>query len=215
MNPPAAVSVAAGPAGPGPRPLSRLLVESGTGEGERVTLGEIAAGLTDRSFAAMLILLGAPNIIPIIPIIPGSSLVLGVPLIVISSQLVLGRPRVWLPEWLARRSLARAPLARLANRLAPWLRRVERLLRPRWWPQPPVVAERIAGAVALLMSILVAAPIPFGNTIPALAIVVVAISLTVRDGLWLGIGALIATVGLGIVAVFLTAVAVAAGAVIG
>ena len=71
---------------PAPRPLSRVIVELGQTAGARVSLQELTEALSDRSFAALIILFAAPNLLPLPP---GSSTFFGIPLILIASQLLL------------------------------------------------------------------------------------------------------------------------------
>jgi hypothetical protein len=176
-------------ASPPPRPLSRILVELAETDRERVSLSELAAALGDRSFAALMILFAAPNLVPLPP---GSSTVLAVPLILVAGQLLIGLPRVWLPRWLGKRTVDQTTLASMARKLEPLLQRFERLARPRYWPTPPVIAERFVGGVVLVMAVILIAPIPFANWTPALSVILVSLALTERDGLWLAFGVLIA-----------------------
>lgn len=182
---------------PAPRPLSRVLVELGQTAGERVSLSELTEALTDRSFAALIILFAAPNLLPLPP---GSSTVFGIPLILVASQLLLGRPRLWLPRLLRERSLDQATFARLTTRMEPVLQRFERLAKPRYWLLPQVIAERFVGLVVLLMALVLVFPIPFGNWTPAVAAILVSLGLSERDGIWLGLGTLVAAGSLGLAA---------------
>ena len=182
---------------PAPRPLSRVIVELGQTAGARVSLQELTEALSDRSFAALIILFAAPNLLPLPP---GSSTFFGIPLILIASQLLLGRPRLWLPRLLRERSLDQATFARLTTRMEPVLQRFERLARPRYWPLPQVMAERFVGLVVLVMALILVFPIPFGNWTPAVAAILVSLGLSERDGVWLGIGTLVAAGSLGLAA---------------
>lgn len=180
-----------------PRPLSRVIVELGRTAGERVSLQEVTEALTDRSFAALIMLFAAPNLLPLPP---GSSTFFGIPLILIASQLLLGRPRLWLPRLLRERSLDQATFARLTTRMEPLLQRFERLAKPRYWPLPQVVAERFVGLVVVLMALVLVFPIPFGNWTPAVAAILVSLGLSERDGIWLALGTLVAAGSLGLAA---------------
>jgi Exopolysaccharide synthesis, ExoD len=62
---------------------------------ERVTLGDMAEFLGDRSIGGLLLGLALPMALPVPA--PGISVLFGVPLIVISAQLALGYHRPWLP----------------------------------------------------------------------------------------------------------------------
>lgn len=97
---------------------------------ERITMRALVAALGDRGFAIILLVLAVPNSLPI-PSPPGFSTVFGVPLAFFSIQMMLGRPRPWLPERMLRRSIARADFRRIVTRILPWLERLERYCRPR------------------------------------------------------------------------------------
>jgi hypothetical protein len=147
---------------------------------ERITVGDLLAALGDRALAALLFVFAFPNVLPVPP---GTSAVLGAPLVVLAAQLALGRPP-WLPAFIARRSLARTDFAALVRRITPWLVRAERLLRPRLMTltHPPV--EYALGVVCLLLALLLTLPIPLGNMLPALAICLLALGILEHDGLW-------------------------------
>jgi hypothetical protein len=147
---------------------------------ERITVGDLLAALGDRALAALLFVFAFPNVLPVPP---GTSAVLGAPLVVLAAQLALGRPP-WLPAFISRRSLARTDFATLVRRITPWLVLAERLLRPRLMAltHPPV--EYALGVVCLLLALLLTLPIPLGNMLPALAICLLALGILEHDGLW-------------------------------
>jgi hypothetical protein len=194
-----------------PRPLSQVVAELSESAGARVSVEDLTAALSDRSFAALIMLFSAPNLLPLPP---GSSTIFGIPLLLIASQLLIGRPRLWLPRWLRERSLDRNSFVRIAAGIGPFLKRMERLARPRYWLMPKVVAERFVGLVVLLMALVLIFPIPFGNWTPALAAILVALGLSERDGLWLGCGALVAAGSLGLAAGIVGSIGVAANGIL-
>jgi hypothetical protein len=147
---------------------------------ERITVGDLLASLGDRALAALLFVFAFPNVLPVPP---GTSAVLGAPLVVLAAQLALGRPP-WLPAFIARRSLARADFAALVRRITPWLVRAERLLRPRLTALTRTPVEYALGVVCLLLALLLTLPIPLGNMLPALAICLLALGILEHDGLW-------------------------------
>lgn len=160
---------------------------------ERVSVRDLIDALGDRALGALMFLFAFPNVLPVPP---GTSAVLGAPLVFLAAQLTFGR-QPWLPQVVSRRSMAHADFAQLVRRIAPWLQRGERMLRPRlsWLARPPM--EFLLGAVCLLLAIVLALPIPLGNILPALAISVLALAILERDGLWVlyGLGlALVAAI---------------------
>ena len=174
----------------------------------RVAISDVVDALGDRSFAPVMILLAVPNAIPFIP---GSSTVLGLLLALVAVQLVIGRRRIWLPERLNRWSFDREGFRRVIAKVMPWLLRFERMARPSYWPATYRLAERLAGAIAIVLSLMIMLPIPFANGVPAIAICLLALGISERDGVWLGAGMLVGCVAAGIVAgLFLAGFAAAA-----
>lgn len=185
-----------GHAGVHPPPLSQLLnaICADTSR-ERISIADLLLALQDRALAALLLIFALPNVIPVPP---GTSALLGAPLLFLAAQLAFGM-RPWLPRVIAERSMPRAHFAALVTRATPWLARAERLLRPRWSMlcRPP--AEYLVGGVCLLLSLIVFLPIPLGNMLPALAICLLALGILERDGLWVLAGLLGATAGVALV----------------
>lgn len=176
--------------------------------GERITLDEAIETLGDRAYGLAMLMLALPMAVPI-SAIPGISTVFGIPLILISAQLMLGRPKPWLPQWLGTKSLARADLARMIDKALPWLERCERYVRPRLLALVSPLAERAIGAVATFMATIMALPIVLGNQPPAVAIALFALAVIERDGLFVIFGAIVAVLATLLVGAVLTAFAAA------
>lgn len=185
---------------PVPPQLSTVLQTLDREAGETVSLGDLVAALRDRSFTPLMVIFSAPNVFLFIP---GSSVITGLPLIFIAWQLICGRPAVWLPGILSRRSLSHGRFSRLVSAALPWVMRLERLARPRFWPAFPLLAERTAGVAALIMAIFMFLPIPFANSMPAISVIFLALGIGERDGLWLSGGLLLAVLSSGLVAAIL------------
>lgn len=164
---------------------------------------DLFAALGDRALAALLFVFAVPNAIPGPP---GLSTVLGVPLLFLSAQLLLGR-KAWLPEFIARRSMARADFAALMDRALPWLERAEKLLRPRFsgLALPPM--EYLLGFICLVLAMILVLPIPLGNNPPAFAIAFFALGILERDGLWVLAGLCITALSMTVVSGVLVAIA--------
>jgi hypothetical protein len=158
---------------------------------DRISVRDLIDALGDRALGALLFLFAFPNVLPMPP---GTSALLGTPLVILAAQLMVGRGP-WLPRVLSARSMSHADFAALVRRITPWLERGERMLRPRfsWLALPPL--EFVIGAVCLLLAIVVMLPIPLGNILPALAISLLALAVVERDGLWV-----VAGLALGVVA---------------
>ncbi|CAN7289170.1 exopolysaccharide biosynthesis protein [Phyllobacterium sp. LjRoot231] len=183
------------PYNPDTRRLSRVLVEIGSGPAQRVSLDDILSTLSERSFGALMILFAALNLVPLPP---GTSTIFGIPLVLLSIQLLLGFEKPWFPAFMRRKSMRAETYRSFITRLEPMLIRFEKLARPRYWFVPQIIVERVVSIVALSMSLIVILPVPLINQLPALSIVLLAIGLGEQDGIWLGTGLLVAALAAGI-----------------
>jgi hypothetical protein len=155
---------------------------------DRISVGELLTALGDRALGALLFIFAIPNVLPTPP---GTSSVLGVPLVFLAAQLAFGRAP-WLPAVVAKRSMSRSDFASVVKRIGPWLERAEKLLRPRMTRLAGPPMEYLVGLVCLVLAIVLVLPIPLGNVLPALAISLLALGVLERDGLWVLAGLAVA-----------------------
>jgi hypothetical protein len=164
------------------------------GRGARVTLGEIVARAEgDGGLGPVLFVLTLPVLLPLPP---GVSMVLAVPLLLVALQIVAGRPKLWLPEALAHRSMERSALVKALRRILPLLGRIEAVVRPRLRFLTGAIGVRLVGVACALIAVILILPIPFANLVPALALGIFSLGLTRKDGLLIlaGYGLLAVTV---------------------
>ena len=147
---------------------------------ERIAVADLLDALGDRAIAALLFVFALPNVLPMPP---GTSAILGAPLLFLAAQMAFNM-KAWLPSFIAERSMARSDFTTMVRRVSPWLARAERLMRPRLTPLAVGAMESVVGSVCLLMAVAVFLPIPMGNMLPALAICLLAMGILERDGVW-------------------------------
>lgn len=173
---------------------------------DRISVNELIYLLRGRAIAALLLLFAFPNALPSPP---GTSGVLGLPLVYLSVQMMLGRPP-WLPAFIGNRSVAREDFAAIIRRSAPYLARAERLLRPRLMSLTSPLGLRMVGMACLILSTVLILPIPLGNMLPAFAICVLALGALERDGVWIIGGTLVGILSLfvvwGVIMAFIKAI---------
>lgn len=193
---------------PGQARTSELLEDFASRlDGERVRLGDLVSLLGNRSFGILLLLFAMPNLVPLPP---GSSTVFGIPLMLVSLQMMLGWPTPWMPRWALERSIARNVFVGMLDKVLPRIRWLERWLRPRAVQWTGLRAERVLGGYCALQAFVLALPLPLANLPPALTIVLVALGLMERDGLLVMAGCVAGLLSLMIAsAVSFTAVKVA------
>ncbi|MFQ3623455.1 MAG: exopolysaccharide biosynthesis protein [Acetobacteraceae bacterium] len=171
-------------------PVSVLMMELATAWPKpRISLGEMIHAFGARGYGILMILFALPNLLPIY--IPGWSPIFGIPLAIVCLQLALGYPEPRLPRLLTERSMKREDLAMIVERSSPWIRRIERFVRPR----PSVLtgwkADRIVGAYGVFLALLVIVPLPFTNGPPSLALAIMAMGLIEEDSRAIVAGALV------------------------
>jgi hypothetical protein len=147
---------------------------------EVLRLGDLLKDFGPAAFGMLLFIGVLPAFIPV----PGVGGAIGGPMVIlVGVQLLLGLRKVWLPAFLARRGPHRSAMVRFRQRMAPWLRRLEKLVRPR---MGGFVDNRIAlsftGLLLVLLGVLLALPIPFTNYLFGFLLLLFALALLERDG---------------------------------
>lgn len=178
------------------------------GEGDRITFREILTELKHRALGFTLLIFALPCCLPMPPGIPT---VCGIALVIIALNLIAARQRLWLPGAIANKSVARADLKRMVDRVAPYLERLEKVCKPRFPIVTDPVGKILIGLVILALGLIMILPIPFvGNIPPGFAASVIAIGMTERDGLVVLIGTLASAVAIALASVATGAAIVAA-----
>jgi len=181
-----------------PRPLSLELAELHARTAERsVTLGEVVTVLRGRAYLLLVALIALPFLTPI-PMV-GLSTPFGAAIALVALRLSLGL-KPWLPARLLQRELPPGFFGRLLSLAAGIVRGLERLLRPRWPGLTAHDALLQLHAFAMLLcalALMLPLPIPFTNSLPAWAILLLAAGLLERDGvaIVLGYGMMAVTAG--------------------
>jgi hypothetical protein len=205
-------STAPGPNRRRPRRLSELFTQLARDADGPVSIGAIRDAMGDRSFAPLLVLFAAFNLLPLPP---GTSAILGVPLLIISAQMVYGSKQVWLPRYVSERALSAETFRSMMNGIIPRLTRLERVIRPRYWPFWRRRGDRIVGVVALVLAIVVTLPIPLGNWLPAFATALLGLALSERDGILLAVGGAVCVLSMVVIAGVIGAAGFATHAALG
>lgn len=175
-------------------PTSQALRELLNGaDPERVSVRWLLDSLRERSYGIVMLLLG------IVALVPGVSGLVGILVAIPAVQMFLGRKAPVFPGFVSRREISTRRLAALVARVEPALRRLERVIRPRW-RMPDRGTERVVGSVLFLLGALLLVPIPFSNVVPALVIVLLAFAYLEGDGLLLWVALAAAAVSLAVAA---------------
>jgi hypothetical protein len=174
--------------------IETVLREAGT---QSITLGVLIDRTAERGFGLLMLILGVPMLIPILP--PGSSTIVGPIYALFAVQMLRGSRHPWVPARLRSRALAPQTVAALRTRGVPMIRKVERLSRPRgiWVSERVVLA--LAGIMVFLMGAILLSPLPFLNTLPAVAVMLIGMGLLNRDAVFMAAGIVVGGVSVGLV----------------
>lgn len=175
--------------------LSDLLLTLGEGEAENVSVDAIVEHFGRRAFGAVLFIFSIPNLLPLPP---GSSTFLSLPLLILAPQLAAGRPKPWIPRWLGERTVGRDTLRHMTERTVPWIQRAERMTTPRLSFMFGRMGDVSIGLVCTALAAVLVLPIPLGNLLPATAVAALSLSLIQRDGLLTVIGYATAAISVGV-----------------
>lgn len=162
-----------------------------------VRVEDLIAAAEERGFGPLLLVPALLVLTPIgaIPLVPTLMALLNT---LIAAQLLIGRRHPWLPRRLRRVKIARQRFEAAHRRATPITARIDRLLYPRLTLLTKGPAPRLVAALVLVLG-LVMIPlelVPFAAAVPAFAIVLMGLGLSVRDGLLIVLGLAFAAAGL-------------------
>lgn len=141
----------------------------------------------------LMLLAAFLTIVFLVPVsVPGVSTVFGAGILLIGVSRLF-HLELWLPKRIERRLVATDRLRSALQRGLIWFRRLERVSRPQRmsWATSEGAARVINDCALILGAALLMAPfglIPFSNTLPAIALLFLAIGTLQRDGLCIVIG---------------------------
>jgi hypothetical protein len=146
----------------------------------RLNLAWLLDRLRQRSFGAILLLLG------FVAMLPGVNIVAGIALLAFGFQMTMGRGVPVLPAFIADHPLPAGRAMRLMRRALPAITTLERIVKPRW-PMPFLLTQRLVGFVVLLLAATLFLPVPLSNIIPGALTMMVALAYLEEDGALLAI----------------------------
>lgn len=150
---------------------------------EEVTIGNLVERLGHHSFAALMLMFSLISASPA-SAVPGITATVGVIVVILVAQMVLGRRALWLPGFILRRHI---PSDKLGGAID-WLRRPIRFVEGLTRPRLSFMLHRPWSLLPMLLILLLALAMPLMELIPtsgSLASAVIALfatGLLTRDG---------------------------------
>jgi len=178
-------------------PIAQRLRETAAAlPAERVSMQTLAQAHGHAAHGTLLLLMAVPCLLPV----PGVGTVLGLGMAALAAAMWRGHSSAFLPRRVAELELSRHWAQRVLGLLASAYSVAGRFARARL-SHLASADRRSWTAVAIgLMAAIVVLPIPFGNLLPALAMMLIGLGLVFRDGVAVVLG--LAMAGL---ALFVTA----------
>ncbi|MBN6152626.1 exopolysaccharide biosynthesis protein [Xanthomonas sp. AmX2] len=156
---------------------------------EQLRLRLILGDLQQSAFGMFLFVSILPAFLPV----PGLAGAISGPLVIlIGVQMLIGLRKPWVPGFIGERGPRRRTMQRFVGRISPWLRRLDKLLKPRL---PQLIDSRLAhafsGLLLVVLGVLLSLPIPFTNYAFGAMLLLFSLALLERDGglmlaSWLG-----------------------------
>jgi len=169
------------------RTFSEVLEDLGVADGPTLTLGEVVEAFGDRGLGALILVL---SLMALFPWPPGGKAVFALPIILLAAELAFQRNEVWLPRWALKVSVSRAAYRVAVSKVIGPIRRVENLTRPRLSFLTGAASEILMGLTCVLLALVMALPIPFGDMLPALGMIFFALGVMQKDGIAVLLGVL-------------------------
>ena len=150
---------------------------------DEVRVADVLDDFGARSFGPFIMI---PAVLEITPLggIPGVPTVLALFIALIAVQLLIGRDHVWMPQFVQRRAVGSKKLHKAVGKLKGRANFLDRHSKGRLEGLTKGTAIKLVAAViiALCCTVPPLEFLPFASTIPMLAIAVLGLALTVRDG---------------------------------
>jgi hypothetical protein len=162
-------------------PASVLLLElAARADRCPVSLSDIIEIAGRRTHATILAIVTLPEVLPL-PIV-GVSSVLAIPIILVSAHMAIFGAATGIPTAIAKRPIPQRLVTAIATRGARILRWVEAISRPRL--RQLADQDRLLALMCLVLAVVIAMPIPFGNLLPGICVLLMALGMLQRDGLF-------------------------------
>ncbi|MFT4327068.1 MAG: exopolysaccharide biosynthesis protein [Wolbachia pipientis] len=175
--------------------ILKEVADTNNNDNDKVTLFDIKTALHERGFGILIIIFSLPLSIPI-PVPPGYTTILSIPLILFSLQLLFGFDSPWMPNWLERKSFQRSTLALVVEKTSPTLKKIEKFMKPRMSFIFRGPGENILAFIMLLCALSIAIPLPLTNFIPAIGTTLISLGIMSKDGFLSIMGVLVSLCGL-------------------
>lgn len=153
-----------------------------------ISLGEIYSSFGRRAYGPFLFMVGLLILSPI-GAIPGVGILAAIVSLLFSVQFFF-LPTPWMPDRILNIEIASSKIEKMQKTSRPYIEKIEKYIKPRLTVITKEPFSYLTMSVVILVSISMApvAPIPWGITLPALALMFIGIASITHDGILMAIG---------------------------
>lgn len=164
-------------------------------EGDDVSLDDVLDTFHSRSFGPLLVI---PPLVALALPIFGLPTICGIVTALVAIQQVMGRSNPWLPKRIRRLSINADRFHRMVEKVNPWVKRLERLFKPRLAFMDNDATRRVIALFIVLISLSIpfVEPLPMAPALPCAMLLLIALGMLMRDGLAMLIGLVVAVAGM-------------------
>lgn len=167
-------------------------------DGERdLSVEDVMDAFGSRSFGPLIAI---PGLMMVTPIggVPGMPAIVASFVVLLAGQQLAGRDKPWLPRKLRERSVSKNKWDSTSEKIRPWAKRVDKLLRPRLGVLTNHAMERAISMIVIVLALTMfpLGFIPFTTAAPGTAILFFGLAFSARDGVAVILG-LVATAASG------------------
>lgn len=165
--------------------LSALVrhLEDSIPQDEELSFAQFLQLLGVHGFIFLVLLLALLNLV--IFMLPGLSILFGIPMVILAVQMLQGLPAPIFPEYVLNWKIRRDAVQKGIVLAAQALDRIERWVKPRFLVLTSPILRKLHYLLALVLALMVSIPVPFINLPPTFGIVLLAIGLMQRDGVFI------------------------------
>jgi hypothetical protein len=156
---------------------------------ERMTLGNMVEAVEGRGFGPILLV---PALIVVLPTgaIPGVPTICAVLTVLVAAQLAVGKRHPWLPRRLRHAAISRHKFQTARRKAQPVIHYIDRFIYPRLSVLASPPAPRLIALLAILLAVIMPPLelVPFAVFLPGFALLLLALGLSVQDGVLILVG---------------------------
>lgn len=167
---------------------------------EKISTQNVINKLGQNAAQIIIIIFCSPTALPT-PALPILTQILSAIVILTLAQLIIRKKQIWLPEKLREKELSNDLVTNSANKLLQYHKKIEKFIKPRIRFLSIAPFNLTIYLLCGFFSIVVALPIPFSNTVPSIAIIIIMLGMIERDGIIIITGITIGIIG--VVSLFL------------